>query len=144
VILTFRQPEEESLTKSWYHFIDLTFIGLDLFIPNPILLQHFYEGLSKDYREPLDISSGVSFLHLLASEARATIERIISAAACWTEIHFKPPRKKKEFFSKQKEEVLIAKSQPLQSQDATVNSKPPISHCKDDDLDFQFCKMLVN
>jgi hypothetical protein len=96
-ILTFRQLEEESLAESWDHFIDLTLIGPNLAIPDPILLQYFDEGLSKDSRESLDISSRGSFLHLLASEARVTIKKTISGAASWTKFHFKPPRKKKEF-----------------------------------------------
>jgi hypothetical protein len=93
-VLTFRQLEEESLAKSWDRFIDLTLTGPNLVIPDPILLQHFYEGFSKDSRESLDISSGGSFLHLLASEARVTIEKTTSGAASWTKIHFKPLRKK--------------------------------------------------
>jgi hypothetical protein len=37
---------------------------------------------------------------------------------------------------------LVAKTQPLQSQDLAVNSKPSKSHF--DDLDFQLAKMLIN
>jgi hypothetical protein len=80
-VLTFRQLEEESLTESWDRFIDLTLTGPNLAILDLILLQHFYEGLSKDSRESLDISSRGSFLHLLVSEARVTIKKIISGAA---------------------------------------------------------------
>jgi hypothetical protein len=36
-VLTFRQLEEESLAESWDSFIDLTLIGSDLAIPDPIL-----------------------------------------------------------------------------------------------------------
>jgi hypothetical protein len=121
-VLTFRQLEEESLTESWDRFIDLTLTGPNLAILD-LILQCFYEGLSKDSRESLDISSRGSFLHLLVSEARVTIEKIISGAASWTKIHFKPLRKK-EFSPKQKGEALIAKSQPLKSQDSAVNLKP--------------------
>ena len=42
----------------------------------------------------------------------------------------------------QEEEVLIAKTQSLQSQDLAVNPKPSKPHF--DDLDFQLAKMLVN
>jgi hypothetical protein len=34
-VLTFRQLEEESLAKSWDHFIDLSLIGPDLAILDP-------------------------------------------------------------------------------------------------------------
>jgi hypothetical protein len=114
-VLTFRQLEEESLAKSWDRFIDLTLIGPDLAIPDLILFQHFYEGLSKDSREFLDLSFGGPFLHLLTSEARVMLEKITSQGTRWTKIHFKPPKKKNDFSLEQKEEVLIAKSQPLQS-----------------------------
>jgi hypothetical protein len=42
------------------------------------------------------------------------LEKITSQVTPWTKIHFKPP-KKKECSPEQKEEVLIAKLQPLQS-----------------------------
>jgi hypothetical protein len=90
-----------------------------------------------------NISSGGSFLHLLGSEARVTIKKTISGAASRTKIHFKPPRKK-EFSPEQKGEALIAKSQPLKSQDSAVNLKPSKPQRNDDSLDFQFCKMFVN
>ena len=47
-VLNFRQLEEESLGTSWDCFNELIFTGLDLAIQDPILLQHFYMGLSKD------------------------------------------------------------------------------------------------
>jgi hypothetical protein len=134
-VLTFRQLEEESLAKSWDRFIDLTLIGPDLAIPDSILFQHFYEGLSKDSRKFLDLSSGGAFLHLLTSEARVMLEKITSQATRWIKIHFRPP-KKKEFSPEQKEEVLIAKSQPLQSQGSAVNPKPSIPQRNDDRLDL--------
>jgi len=89
------------------------------------------------------MSSRGSFLHLTVSEAMATIERIISATDIWSRKHSKLPREKK-FSPEQKEEVLIAKLQTLQSRDSAVNPKPPIPHCKDDGLGFEFCKILVN
>jgi hypothetical protein len=101
-VLTFRQLEEESLAKSWDRFIDLTLIGSDLAIPDPILFQHFYEGLSKDSREFLDLSSRGAFLHLLTSEARVMLEKITSQATRWTKIHFKPPRKRSSLLNKKR------------------------------------------
>jgi hypothetical protein len=94
-VLTFRQLEKESLVESWDRFIDLTLIGSDLAIPDPILFQHFYKGLSKDSREFLDLSSGGAFIHLLTSEERVMLKKITSQATCWTKIHFKPPPRKR-------------------------------------------------
>jgi hypothetical protein len=78
-VLTFRQLEEESFDKSWDRFNELVDTGPDLAIPDPILLQYFYVGLSGDSRESLDLSSGGAFLHLPISEARAMIEKISQA-----------------------------------------------------------------
>ena len=47
-ILTFKQKEKEPLGTTWAHFIDLASFGPDLAITDPMLLQHFYLGLSKD------------------------------------------------------------------------------------------------
>jgi hypothetical protein len=47
-VLTFKQHEEEPLDASWDRFNDLITTGLDLAIPDPMFLQHFYLGLSKD------------------------------------------------------------------------------------------------
>ena len=61
-VLNFRQLEEESLGTSWDHFNELIFTGLDLAIQDPVLLQHFYMGLSKDSRESLNAASRGAFL----------------------------------------------------------------------------------
>ena len=62
-VLNFRQLEEESLGTSWNYFNDLIITGLDLAIQDPILLQHFYMGLSKDFMESLNAASRGAFLH---------------------------------------------------------------------------------
>jgi hypothetical protein len=113
-VLTFRQLEEESFDKSWDRFNELVDIGPDLSIPDPILLQHFYVGLSKDSRESLDLSSGGAFLHLPISEARAMIEKI-SQATYWTSFHDELFEEEEESSPELEDEVLIVKSQPLQS-----------------------------
>jgi len=45
-VLSFKQKEKESLGASWARFNDLITTGPDLSIQDPILLQHFYMGLS--------------------------------------------------------------------------------------------------
>ena len=71
-------------------------------------------GLSKDSRESLDATSRGAFIHLFTSEAKATIDRI-SGKTSGTSIPNKLLEEEKESFPKQEEEVLVAKSQPLQS-----------------------------
>ena len=45
-IISFRQLEEESLSKSWDRFINLTLTGPKLSISEEVLVIHFFEGLS--------------------------------------------------------------------------------------------------
>ena len=81
-VLNFRQLEDESLGTSWDHFNELIITGPDLAIQDPVLLQHFYMGLSKDSMESLDAASRGAFLHLSASEARAMLHRISGKTPC--------------------------------------------------------------
>ena len=69
-VLNFRHLEEESLGTSWERINDLITTGPDLAILDPMLLQHFYMGLSEDYAQSLDQVSRGDFLHLSISEAR--------------------------------------------------------------------------
>ena len=75
-VLNFRQLEEESLGTSWDHFNDRIITGPYLAILDPMLLRHFYMGLSKDSMESLDAASRGAFLHLSASEARSMLDKI--------------------------------------------------------------------
>jgi hypothetical protein len=124
-VLTFRQLEKESLDTSWVRFNKLVITGPNLAIPDPILLQHFFMGLSKDSREPLNVASRGAFLHLSTSEARAILNKISEITPC-TSIHNELSEEETESSPKQEEKVLIAKSQPLQSQDLSINPKPSI------------------
>ena len=56
-VLNFRQLEDESLGTSWDHFNELIITSPDLAIQDPVLLQHFYMGLSNDSRESIDAAS---------------------------------------------------------------------------------------
>ena len=47
-VLNFKQLEEESFATSWECINDLITTSQDLAISDPMLLQHFYMGLSKD------------------------------------------------------------------------------------------------
>ena len=82
-------------------------------------------GLSKDSRESLDFASKGAFLDLSASEARSMLDRISGRTPC-TSIPNKLPKEEKESSLDQEYEVLIAKSQPLQSQDLAINPEPSI------------------
>ena len=45
-VLSFKQKEKESLGAAWAHFNDLVNSSPNLAIQDPMLLQHFYMGLS--------------------------------------------------------------------------------------------------
>ena len=90
-----------------------------------MLLQHFYMGLSEDSAQSLDQASRGAFLHLSAREARSMLDRISGKTPC-TSIHNKHLEEEKKSSPDQQEEVLIAKSQPLQSQDLAISPEPSI------------------
>jgi hypothetical protein len=82
-------------------------------------------GLSKDSMESLDIASRGAFLHLSTSEARAMLDRISGKTPC-TSIHNELLEEEIESSPEQEEEALIAKPQPVQSQDLAINLEPSI------------------
>ena len=107
--------------------------------------------------ESLNAASRGAFLHLSASEARSMLDRI-SGKTPYTSIHDELPEEEKESSPEQEEEVLIAKSKPLQSQDLAINLEPSIPQnlnppkeeeiqpfeisCEDDLFDADFRKSL--
>ena len=108
-VLNFRQLEEESLGTSWDQFNKLIITGPNLAIQDPVSLQHFYIGLSKDSAQSLDLASRGAFLHLSVSEARSMLDRISGKTPC-TSIHNELYEEEKESSPEQEEKVLIAKS----------------------------------
>jgi hypothetical protein len=82
-------------------------------------------GLSKDPMKSLDVASRGAFLHLFASKARTILDKIIGKIP-YTSIHDELPKEEKISSPDQEEKVLIAKSQPFQSQDLAINPKPSI------------------
>jgi hypothetical protein len=82
-------------------------------------------GLSKDFRESLDLASRGAFLHLSASEAKSILNKISEKTPC-TSIHFELLEEENESSPEQEKKVLIAKSQSLQSQGLAINPNPLI------------------
>ena len=50
---------------------------LDLSIPDHVLLQHFWLGLSKESALQLDVTVGGSFTHKTTAEGEALLDRIL-------------------------------------------------------------------
>ena len=73
--------------------MDLSSSSHDLAIPDPMLLQHFYQGLSEKSTHFLDIASGGAFLHLSISEERAILHTILENSP-YTDGHHDSPEEK--------------------------------------------------
>jgi hypothetical protein len=76
-ILNFRQKEKETVGVAWDRFSILTRSGPDLSIPNHVLLQHFWLGLSKESALHLNITAGGSFTHKTTEEGEALLDCIL-------------------------------------------------------------------
>jgi hypothetical protein len=69
-ILDFHQDEKKTIGATWARFSQLAHACPDLSIPNHILLQHFWLGLSKETALQLDITAGGSFTHKTTAEVK--------------------------------------------------------------------------
>ena len=76
-ILSSKQMDNESMSAYWERFDVLSKSGPNLAIPDQVLLQHFYVGLTIESRKELNTSANGSFIHLTASEARNLLDKII-------------------------------------------------------------------
>ena len=76
-VLSFKQKEKESLGAAWACFNYLVSSGPDLAIQDPMLLQHFYMGLSGKTALLLDTTSRGAFLHCSACEGRNILRKIL-------------------------------------------------------------------
>jgi hypothetical protein len=76
-ILNFQQEEKKTIGATWDWFLTLSRSGPDLSIPNHVLLQHFWLGLSKESALQLDIIAEGSFTHKTTDEGEALLDRIL-------------------------------------------------------------------
>ena len=121
-VLSIKQKEEESLGGAWACLMDLSTSGPDLAIPNPMLLQHFYLGLSKESAQFLDISSRGAFLCFSDSEGRAILDTILENTP-YTNTHDYSPEEK-DNPNPMQEDVLTAKSLLIPSKSLATNHIP--------------------
>jgi hypothetical protein len=75
--LTFKQQKNEPLGKVWELFNTLVDSGPNLALPELILLQHFFVGLNKKTIKHLNSSTGGSFVHITAEQAKDTLIKIV-------------------------------------------------------------------
>jgi hypothetical protein len=107
-ILTFHQKENESIGASWVRLSLLAQSGLDLSLPDHLLLQHLYTGLSKEDAHYVDITIGGSFSHKTPAKGREILNKIMenTSFVCKRE----PPRVEPEVHH---EEALASESEYL-------------------------------
>jgi hypothetical protein len=77
VVICFEQQKTKSLGAAWARFMKTVESGPDLSIVEPILLQHFRDGLEPESAIFLDSSSGGSFAHLTLSRCKETLGKIL-------------------------------------------------------------------
>jgi hypothetical protein len=76
-VICFEQRKNESLGAAWARFMKTTDSGPDLGITEPILLQHFRDGLGPESEVFLDSFSGGSFAHLTLSKCKGILTKIL-------------------------------------------------------------------
>jgi hypothetical protein len=104
--------------------MDLYSSSPDLAIPNPMLLQHLYLGLSEKSTQFLDIALGGAFLHLSVSEGRAILDTILENSP-YTNVHDDSLEEKDiPTTPVQEKEVLIVKPLPIPSKGLTADPIP--------------------
>ena len=126
-VLSFKHKEKEYLGVAWARFNDLVNSSPDLAIQDPMLLQHFYMGLSGETAQFLDTSFGGAFLHCSASEGRKIQEN-----NPYTNVHDDGPEDIVE--ETPEEEPMIVEPKPLATplQASTVFQVPKPS--KDEEI----------
>ena len=116
-VLTFRRNEKESIGVVWARFTLLVQLGLDLSLPEYMLLQHFYTGLDKESAYHLNITSGGSFVHLTPAEGREILDKILDRMSYI--LVPEPPSAEPEV---RHEEVPVIESEQLERQ--SIDSTP--------------------
>jgi hypothetical protein len=76
-VLTFKQKKKKSLAKACEHFNTLLNSGPNHTIPETVLLQHFFIGLTRKTIEYLNIAAGGSFMHVSTEQGRSILTKIL-------------------------------------------------------------------
>ena len=117
-ILDFHQDEKESLGVAWARFSKLTHAGPNLSIPDHVLLQHFWVGLSKESAQQLDITAGGSFMCKTTSKGEALLDRILENTSFTETLPLVEPSSYEEV------PLIELASSPLNNPDSTTEPSP--------------------
>ena len=75
-IFCFEQSEGETIGAAWSRFKILLWSGPDMTIPDEVIIQHFFAGLSSAAGQYLNLACGGSFVHCTAIKCREILDRI--------------------------------------------------------------------
>ena len=127
-ILDFCQHEKESIGAAWTRFSKLTRAGPNLSIPDHVLLQHFWVGLSKESAQQLDITAGGSFMCKTNSEEEALLDRILENTSFTETLPLVEPSSCEEV------PLIELASLPLTNQDSTTEPSPEPGTLEDEEI----------
>ena len=133
-IIGFRQEEKETLSASWIRFCSLTDSGPELLLPEPVLLQHFYSGLSNDTALYLDTAAGGSFSHKTIAEAHELLDRIVENTPFSADLLVEPESEDEELVV-QETQHLVPMMEHL-ALESSSNTRTMIE--EDEPLEFPF------
>jgi hypothetical protein len=106
-ILSFQQKEKETIGAALDRFSILTRSSPDLSIPNHMLLQHFWLGLSKESSLQLDIAARGLFTHKTTAKGEALLDCILENTLPLEPLQVEPKLSH--------EEVSLAVAEPIPS-----------------------------
>ena len=127
-ILDFRQDEKESIGAAWARFSKLTHAGPNLSIPDHVLLQHFWVGLSKESAQQLDITAGGAFMCKTTSEGEALLDRILKNTSFTETLPLVEPSSCEEV------PLIESASSPLNNPDSTTEPFPELGTLGDEEI----------
>ncbi|GJN20352.1 hypothetical protein PR202_gb07722 [Eleusine coracana subsp. coracana] len=76
-LINFDQKDQELLGAAWERLLSYTTIGLDLGLPECMLLQHFVWGLKPESAKFLDIATGGGFVYTTSVEGKRILAKIL-------------------------------------------------------------------
>jgi hypothetical protein len=97
----------------------------DLSIPNHVLLQHFWLGLSKESALQLDIAAGGSFTHKTTAEGEALLDRILKNTPPLEPFHVEPELNHEEVSSAEAKPITSLERLSPELEDPKKGFQPP-------------------
>ena len=139
MILNFHKKEKETIGAAWARFSLLTHFGPDLSIPNHVLLQHFWLGLSKESALQLNIATRGSFTHKATMEGEALLDRILKNTPSQEPLRVEPKPSHEEVSSAKAKPTPPIRTSSLKPKDLEEGFHPSDLSCFEDDFFYFGC-----